>query len=73
MISKRILALVTFLLLVSAPTFSQELDYCQGDFDYDGDQDGTDAAVFKSDFGRSGYTEPCPCCQVPVPQLWEKI
>jgi len=34
-------------------------DYCEGDFDGDGDQDGTDAANFKSDFGRSDYSRPC--------------
>ena len=38
---------------------------CEGDFDCDGDLDGTDAAAFKSDFGRSEYNFPCsnddPC------------
>ena len=38
---------------------------CEGDFDCDTDCDGTDAAVFKSDFGRGGYNSPCtdidPC------------
>ena len=38
----------------------QEIDYCEGDFDNDGDQDGTDAAVFKSDFGRSPFNKQCP-------------
>ena len=28
--------------------------------DYDKDQDGTDAFVFKSDFGRSTLLNPCP-------------
>ena len=32
---------------------------CAGDFDGDEDQDGTDAATFKSDFGRGGYNSPC--------------
>ena len=35
-------------------------DACEGNFDCDGDVDGTDAAVFKSDFGRSGFNNPCP-------------
>lgn len=38
---------------------------CEGDFDCDGDCDGTDAANFKTDFGRSGFNRPCitsdPC------------
>jgi hypothetical protein len=36
------------------------INYCEGDFDYDRDVDGTDAAVFKSDFGRSGVINACP-------------
>ena len=38
----------------------QEIDICEGDFDNDGDQDGTDAALFKTDFGRSPFNRPCP-------------
>jgi hypothetical protein len=38
---------------------------CEGDFDCDGDQDGTDAAVFKIHFGRSNFNRECtaddPC------------
>jgi hypothetical protein len=33
---------------------------CNGDFDCDHDVDGTDAANFKEDFGRSGVLNPCP-------------
>ena len=32
---------------------------CEGDFDCDGDQDGSDAAKFKQDFGRSSFSNPC--------------
>ena len=32
---------------------------CEGNFDCDGDCDGTDAAVFKGDFGRSQFQRPC--------------
>jgi hypothetical protein len=32
---------------------------CEGDFDCDGDCDGTDAAKFKQYFGRSQFTIPC--------------
>jgi len=38
---------------------------CEGNFDCDGDQDGTDAAVFKIHFSRNGFNRPCtvndPC------------
>jgi hypothetical protein len=36
------------------------IDVCEGDFDSDGDQDGTDAFVFKKDFGRGRFNRPCP-------------
>ena len=32
---------------------------CEGNFDGDADVDGTDASVFKADFGRSGFKNPC--------------
>jgi hypothetical protein len=35
-------------------------DFCEGNFDYDKDVDGTDASMFKSDYGRSGLSDPCP-------------
>ena len=38
---------------------------CEGNFDGDEDVDGTDASMFKTDFGRGGYVNPCsettPC------------
>jgi hypothetical protein len=38
---------------------------CEGDFDCDGDVDGTDATSFKNDFGRRTYNNSCvsgnPC------------
>ena len=37
-------------------------DYCNGNFDCDEDVDGTDAAMFKADFGRNQYNNPCPGC-----------
>ena len=52
-----VVVLVAFLFSVSAALAQ---DMCVGDFDYDTDCDGTDAAKFKSDFGRGGYTNPCP-------------
>jgi hypothetical protein len=44
---------------------------CEGNFDCDLDVDGTDASVFKSDFGRSKFSNPCPNCDeppVPIPK-----
>ena len=39
--------------------------YCEGNFDCDQDQDGTDAVTFKEDYGRNQYVNPCndlnPC------------
>ena len=35
---------------------------CLGDFDCDQDCDGTDATLFKADFGSSQYINPCPPC-----------
>jgi hypothetical protein len=32
---------------------------CEGDFNRDGDVDGSDAAQFKVDFGRGDYNNPC--------------
>lgn len=56
-----ILILIAGLFLLSAPrTFAQ--DACEGNFDCDQDVDGTDAAVFKQDFGRSPFTDPCDTC-----------
>ena len=34
--------------------------FCKGNFDFDKDVDGTDASVFKSNFGRSALQNPCP-------------
>ena len=34
--------------------------YCEGNFDQDADVDGGDAALFKSNFGRSSFKNPCP-------------
>lgn len=33
---------------------------CEGDFNADGDVDGTDASQFKADFGRNPINNPCP-------------
>ena len=38
---------------------------CEGNFDGDQDVDGTDASVFKEDFGRNQYSNP-PCDEEPL-------
>ena len=55
---KKILAMLIVLLFVPLNVASQ--DFCEGNFDYDDDQDGTDAFTFKTDFGRSLLKNPCP-------------
>ena len=37
-----------------------------GDFKCDRDVDGTDASLFKQDFGRSSIQNPCPVCEAGV-------
>jgi len=39
---------------------ADNLTYCEGNFDQDSDVDGGDAALFKENFGRSGFKNPCP-------------
>ena len=56
-----ILVLVVSLFVISVPcVLAQSFNFCNGNFDNDQDVDGTDAATFKSDFGRSVFEEPCP-------------
>jgi len=62
---KKILVLLIALLLVPLSVSAQ--DFCEGNFDCDSDVDGTDAAVFKEDFGRSTFKNPCPDCPPPAP------
>ena len=61
---------VVSLFIMSIPYgIAQPIDYCEGNFDGDVDVDGTDAAVFKSDFGRSAFKNPCPLNgPAPVPK-----
>jgi len=47
------------MLFTSAAALAQT-DYCEGNFDYDSDQDGGDVFTFKEDFGRSTFGNPCP-------------
>ena len=53
--------LVMFVFSLSTSTVLAQLgNQCEGNFDLDYDVDGTSAAVFKQDFGRSGFNNPCP-------------
>ena len=54
------LAVVVVLVFSVSAVLAQDL--CEGNFDCDQDVDGTDAAVFKADFGRSPFFEPCDTC-----------
>ncbi len=55
----KVLVLFSILFLFSSAfVFAQDL--CEGNFDFDQDQDGTDAFTFKTDFGRSIFGDPCP-------------
>lgn len=65
-----ILTVVAFMFsLTVLPAFPQPIDYCEGNFDYDDDQDGSDAFIFKTDFGRSTFGNPCPPNgPAPIPQ-----
>jgi len=58
---KRIIVLCSILLLlVPFAVVAQHIVYCEGNFDCDQDVDGSDASLFKYDFGRSGLRYPCP-------------
>jgi hypothetical protein len=63
---KKILAILSVMLLMAVPVLAQEIDYCEGNFDCDQDLDGTDVAVFKEDFGRSPFQDPCTDCPAPA-------
>ena len=67
--------LLVGLLMLLASTVSAQIDYCEGNFDYDDNQDGSDAFIFKTDFGRSIITNnPCPPDgPAPVPKTWQWI
>ena len=61
--------LIVGVLVVVACAFSVSNVFsqpCEGNFDFDEDVDGTDAAVFKEDFGRSPFFNPCPASPCPV-------
>jgi len=46
--------------IVPSSTTTITTDNCEGNFDCDQDVDGSDASMFKSDFGRNLLSNPCP-------------
>ncbi len=52
-------SLLSFLLITLTLSVSFAEDICQGDFDKDRDVDGSDLAVFSSDFGRVDCNGDC--------------
>ncbi len=60
---KRIIAFVAGLsvcIFALSVSVMAQVDYCEGNFDNDTDQDGSDAFIFKTDFGRRSLLDPCP-------------
>ena len=69
---KKVLAVLIVLFLV--PLTASAQDFCEGNFDYDYDVDGSDAFTFKTDFGRSLQKNPCPPDgPSPVPKTWQWV
>ena len=70
LLSKKGMVLLALVLFFGAICFGSTTSTiagppCEGDFDCDSDVDGSDARLFKIDFGRSLYLNPCnqpnPC------------
>ena len=68
---KRTIVLCSILLML-VPFAALAQDFCEGNFDYDKDVDGSDASTFKQDFGRSALLDPCPPDgPAPVERTWQ--
>lgn len=57
---QKLSAVLACLLLFSVTPVMAQVDFCDGNFDFNKTVDGIDAGVFKSNFGRSKYNNPCP-------------
>jgi len=69
---KRLILIAMVLLLSSPIAFAQ--NFCQGDFNYDGNVDAADVSVFLQNFGRSIFNNPCPSDgPAPIPKTWQWI
>jgi len=57
---KKLSLVFACLLVFSVTPVMAQIDWCEGNFDYDKDVDGSDASTFKQDFGRSALLDPLP-------------
>jgi hypothetical protein len=48
---------------------SDEVEECNGDFDFDADVDGGDASTFKENFGRNDLNNPCSVINPCIPDF----
>ena len=53
------LIVITMVVLLSAPTVLAQ-NFCQGDFNYNGNVAAEDVELFLEHFGRSPFNNPCP-------------
>jgi hypothetical protein len=53
------LILIISIVLLPFTALAQD-DFCQGNFDFDQDVDGTDLVTMKEFYGRSEFYNPCP-------------
>lgn len=58
MTMKRLIVTAMVVLVSSSIALAQ--DFCNGDFNYDGDVDADDVTEFLNHFGRSQFNNPCP-------------
>ena len=66
---KWVIGLVIVVAFVFSVSTVMAQEPCEGNFDYDDDVDGSDAFTFKTDFGRSSISNPCPSDgPAPVPK-----
>ena len=58
---KKILALISFLFLLSPSSVIAQDDFCVADFDYSGGEDAGDVGPFLDEYlQRTIYSNPCP-------------
>lgn len=66
--------LILFFSIILLQLTALTQDFCEGNFDYDDDQNGSEAFPFKTDFGKSILGNPCPPDgPAPVPKTWQLI
>ena len=55
-----VVAVVAVIFSLSFSTVLAQVDFCEGNFDYDDNVDGSDLVIFVEHFGRNQYNDPCP-------------